>query len=198
MIRTISHSTMRVPANITTILVRRLAPLAVVLALLPAAVSAEDDATTAKSALALAQEHARAWNEDAELTQVSTLTAGADGRSARRQWGYFFYSPEQERSLMVTVYEGTMRVMEVGSGPRAAIPEGIIDSDRAMRKAQAAGFGPQHQNIMLLGRIEGDGIETGIYWCVARPQDMVERERETATCVDPRSGDFVAELEAGS
>jgi len=61
-------------------------------------------AASAQTAYATAQERALLWTVDAELLSAqNTWTMDENGRFSKFDWGFIFYSPTQNRSVLITV-----------------------------------------------------------------------------------------------
>ncbi len=94
--------------------------------------------TTARALLPQAVEKAKAWNKDAVLTNLSTLTVNTDGTSD--SWTYAFFSPSSKKFLSVTQNGSELKVIKIPFGLKKPIGGKFIDSHQAITEAKKNGL----------------------------------------------------------
>ncbi len=93
--------------------------------------------TTARALLPQAVEKAKAWNKDAVLTNLATLSVKADGTSD--SWTYAFFSPSAKKFLSVSQTGEKLEVLKLPYGLKKPVGEKFIDSNQAMEVAKKNG-----------------------------------------------------------
>jgi len=136
--------------------------LAVVAATLLPAGAALAAAQTAKAALPRAITAAQAWQSDAVLVGLSSISVRSNGRAF--EWKYSFYSPGTKKRCVVTAHEAEVSAEEVASGSEMRPLRSFIDSDAAMREAKKNGLKGYSPTMAI--RRHGSGASSATYWVV--------------------------------
>lgn len=122
-------------------------------------------ASTAAAALAEVSAAAKAWQADAALTHVSTLSGTPDGKAA--SWLYTVYSPKAKKSAILTARDRKVDVDPVDRNTSVdPLAPGWMDSDKALDAARKAGLGLPGTGIGLGLTTFGAGAAKRAYWTV--------------------------------
>jgi hypothetical protein len=127
--------------------------------------------STARAALKQATASGQAWQSDAVLTHVSTLTAKADGRS--RSWLYTFYSPKTGKSAIVTARDTQVEI-EPDVRTTSVDPIGeFIDSDKALDVASQHGLTEPDSIAMGLTLMGKATAKPQMSWSITVMKDSI-------------------------
>lgn len=145
-------------------------------------------ASTAKAALTQVKAAAAAaWQADAVLTHISTLTAKSDGKA--NSWLYTVYSPKAKKSAIITARDGKIEVEpDVRNTSIAPLTTDILDSDKVLDAARKAGLKTGKDGIGLglttFGRATG---KPRVYWTVTVMGD----DSFSSVTLDPKDGTLI-------
>lgn len=143
-------------------------------------------AATAKAALKEVTAASKAWQPDAVLTHVSTLSAQPDGTA--RSWLYTVYSPKAKKSAIVTARDTRVEVDEVNRNTSVdPLGDGWMDSDKALDAARKAALALPARDIGLGLTTFGTGPAKRVYWTVTVMTDAAI----ASVTLDPTSGALV-------
>jgi len=124
---------------------------------------AEAAGQTAKAAMPQVAATAKAWQEDATLVHLSSVSVRADGTAA--EWKYSFYAPKSGKRCVITARSGNIALKEGLRVGHYTQPLGeFIDSDKAMQLARKNGLKGGEPSASV-GRPAGAQAES-TYWLV--------------------------------
>lgn len=145
-------------------------------------VSNAQEAESARRAVAKLTARAQQWQQDAVLTNLSTLEATEDGTA--KAWSSIFYSPVAKKWLTVTASGAKLDALEVSQGLTDPIGE-FVDSDHAMQVAKENGLTPGKETMMGLAWM---GAKDGLAcWTVGGGFEP----GSVAVVLDAKSGDLI-------
>ena len=106
-------------------------------AALPPAAGLAGSRVTAHQALAPAAELAAQWQEDARLAAVFGGWSAVGAQPGRQvEWAFQFFSPSVQRLALITVVDGTARMVRDSASPHAvptfSAREWRVDNDQAL------------------------------------------------------------------
>lgn len=161
-------------------------PLIFAAALALAVAAPAQSAATAKAALKEVTAASKAWQPDAVLTHVSTLSAQPDGTA--RSWLYTVYSPKAKKSAIVTARDTKVEVDEVLRNTSVdPLTDDWMDSDKALDAARKAALALPARDIGLGLTTFGTGPAKRVYWAVTVMTDAAIN----SVTLDPKTGALV-------
>ncbi len=143
-------------------------------------------AATAKAALKEVTAASKAWQADAVLTHVSTLSAQPDGTA--RSWLYTAYSPKAKKSAIITARDTKVEVDEVLRNTSIdPLADDWMDSDKTLDAARKATLALPARDIGLGLTTFGAGPLKRVFWTVTVMTDAAI----TSVMLDPKTGALV-------